>query len=48
MDAKTGAVLWKVNLGGAVMNGAMTYAVDGKQYITVNSGNVLATFALRE
>jgi len=26
----------------------MTYSVDGKQYVTVNSGNVLVTFALRE
>jgi alcohol dehydrogenase (cytochrome c) len=48
LDARTGAVLWKASLGGAVLNGPMTYAVDGKQYVTVNSGNVLVTFALRE
>jgi alcohol dehydrogenase (cytochrome c) len=48
LDAKTGTELWKANLGGAVMSGPITYSVDGKQYITVNSGNVLATFALRE
>ncbi|HKC55671.1 MAG TPA: PQQ-dependent dehydrogenase, methanol/ethanol family [Vicinamibacterales bacterium] len=48
LDARTGAVLWKASLGGAIMNGPMTYSIDGKQYVTVNSGNVLVTFALRE
>jgi alcohol dehydrogenase (cytochrome c) len=48
LDARTGTVLWKTSLGGAIMNGPITYSVDGKQYVTVNSGNVLVTFALRE
>ncbi len=48
LDARTGAGLWKTSLGGAIMNGPITYSVDGKQYVTVNSGNVLVTFALRE
>jgi alcohol dehydrogenase (cytochrome c) len=48
LDARSGAVLWKASLGGAIMNGPMTYSIDGKQYVTVNSGNVLVTFALRE
>jgi len=48
LDARTGAALWKANLGGAIMNGPITYLVDGKQYVTVNAGNVLVTFALRE
>ena len=48
LDARTGAVLWKVSLGSPIMNGPITYLVDGKQYVTVNSGNVLVTFALRE
>jgi len=26
----------------------ITYAVDGKQYVTVISGNMMATFGLRE
>jgi len=26
----------------------MTYAVDGKQYVSVISGNSLVTFALRD
>jgi len=48
LDARTGAMLWKTSLGGAIMNGPVTYSVEGKQYVTVNSGNVLVTFALRE
>ena len=48
LDARTGAVLWKTQLGGAIMSAPVTYSVDGKQYVIVNAGNVMATFALRE
>jgi len=48
LDARTGNVLWKSQLGGAIMSAPVTYSVDGKQYVIVNSGNVMATFALRE
>jgi alcohol dehydrogenase (cytochrome c) len=48
LDARTGAVLWKTYLGGAIMSAPVTYSIDGKQYVIVNSGNVMATFALRE
>jgi len=48
LDARTGTVLWKAALGGAVMSAPVTYSVDGKQYVIVNSGNVMATFGLRE
>jgi alcohol dehydrogenase (cytochrome c) len=48
LDARTGAELWKTFLGGAIMSAPVTYAIDGKQYVIVNSGNVMATFALRE
>jgi alcohol dehydrogenase (cytochrome c) len=48
LNARTGALLWKVNLGGQIVNGPMTYQVDGRQYVSVISGNVLATFALPE
>ena len=46
-DARTGDLLWKVNLGGAVINAPITYEVDGKQYVSVIAGNILATFGLR-
>jgi alcohol dehydrogenase (cytochrome c) len=48
LDARTGTVLWKTYLGGAIMSAPVTYSVDGKQYVIVNSGNVMAAFALRE
>ena len=41
LDARTGALLWKTNLGGQIVNGPMTYEVDGKQYVAVISGNIL-------
>jgi alcohol dehydrogenase (cytochrome c) len=48
LDARTGALLWKTNLGGQIVNGPMTYEVDGKQYVAVISGNNLVTFGLRD
>ncbi len=46
-DAKAGKLLWKANLGGSIVNAPVTYQVDGRQFVSVISGNVLATFALR-
>jgi alcohol dehydrogenase (cytochrome c) len=48
LDAKTGTELWKASLGGQIVNGPITYAVDGKQYVAVISGNSLIAFALRD
>ena len=48
LHARTGELLWKVSLGGQIVNGPITYAVDGKQYVTVISGNSLLTFGLRD
>jgi glucose dehydrogenase len=47
LDARTGALLWKVNVGGETAAGPMSYQVDGKQYIAVAAGHSLFTFALR-
>ena len=47
LDARTGALLWKVSLGGSIVNGPVSYQVAGKQYVTVIAGNALFTFALR-
>jgi len=47
LDARTGLMLWKSALGGAVANGPMTYAVNGKQYVAVAAGNSLYAFGLR-
>jgi alcohol dehydrogenase (cytochrome c) len=37
-DADTGKVLWESVVGGMVMTSTITYAVNGKQYILVNTG----------
>ena len=47
LDARTGEVLWQMALGGSVQSGAMTYSVDGKQYVAVAAGNTLFAFGLR-
>ena len=48
LDARTGALLWKASLGSQIVNGPITYAVDGKQYVAVIAGQALSTFALRD
>ncbi len=47
LDAASGELLWKRNLGGQIVMAPVTYMVDGEQYLTVISGHVLAAFALR-
>ena len=47
LDARTGRMLWKSSLGGAIANGPMTYAVNGKQYVAIAAGNSLYVFGLR-
>jgi glucose dehydrogenase len=46
LDAATGDELWHTSLGARVHAAPMTYAVDGKQFVTIASGNVLFTFGL--
>lgn len=49
LDARTGALLWKSNLGSAqISSGPITYEVAGKQFVAVICGNVLAAYALRD
>ena len=48
LDARTGKQLWRSSLGGQIVNGAMSYEIDGRQYIAIISGNDLVTFALRQ
>ena len=47
LDARTGALLWKTNLGGQIANGPISYEVDGKQYVAIIAGHSLVSFALR-
>ena len=48
LDARTGALLWKASLGSQIVNGPISYAVDGKQYVATISGLSLVVFGLRE
>jgi alcohol dehydrogenase (cytochrome c) len=48
LDARTGKLLWKTNLGGQIVNGPISYEVGGKQYIATISGLNLVAFALRD
>jgi alcohol dehydrogenase (cytochrome c) len=47
-DAKTGKNLWKFNTGNRLVTSAITYTVNGRQYVTMPSGTVVLTFALPE
>ncbi len=38
-DDETGEVLWEINLGSAVTGFPISYAVDGRQYVAVSTGN---------
>jgi alcohol dehydrogenase (cytochrome c) len=48
LDAKTGAMLWKILLGGPVAAGPMSYAINGRQYVTVNAGTSMFVFAVKQ
>ena len=48
LDAKTGELLWKTNLGGQIVNGPISYEVDGEQYLATIAGHSLVAFALRD
>lgn len=48
LDARTGAVLWKLNLGAQIVMAPITFQVDGKQYVSVIAGHTLMTFGLRD
>ena len=48
LDARTGNLLWKMNLGGQMAAGPMTYSVDGRQYVAIAAGHAIFSFALPE
>src|SRR6202046_1315047 len=47
LDGRSGELLWKANVGGAVASGPISYAVKGKQYIAVSAGNSLLVYGLK-
>ena len=46
LDARTGAPLWTVGLGGTVSSGPITWAVNGKQFVGVCAGSAFYAFGL--
>ena len=46
LNARTGELLWKMNLGGQMAAGPMSYQVDGRQYVAIASGRSIFSFAL--
>ena len=47
-DPLTGKPLWHVKLAGSLNNGAITYMLDGRQYLVVAGGDELYAFTLPE
>lgn len=39
LDARDGKVLYRFNAGGPLNGGVITYAINGRQYVVVNSGS---------
>src|SRR5580658_617386 len=48
LDGRSGELLWKANVGGAVSSGPISYSVNGRQYIAVSAGNSLLVYALKQ
>ncbi|MCX6599904.1 MAG: PQQ-dependent dehydrogenase, methanol/ethanol family [Acidobacteria bacterium] len=46
LESKTGALLWKFNLGYALKSSPITWEVGGRQYITMGAGSSVVSFAL--
>ena len=48
LDAQTGRDIWHVQLGAAIYSAAVTYQVNGKQYVVIPAGSALFAFAVSE
>jgi alcohol dehydrogenase (cytochrome c) len=48
LDARSGEMLWKGNVGGQVSAGPMAYAVNGRQYVAIAAGSALFVYGLRQ
>ncbi len=46
LDAASGKVLWRFPAGGRITANPVTYMVDGRQHVTIASGQALVAFAL--
>jgi alcohol dehydrogenase (cytochrome c) len=48
LDARNGDMLWKVNLGGNIASGPISFSADGKQYVAVCGEGALYVFGLAD
>jgi len=48
LDARNGALLYYRNLGGQIVMAPVTFMTNGKQYISIISGNSLFTYGLKD
>jgi alcohol dehydrogenase (cytochrome c) len=48
LDAGTGQDLWHVQLGAAIYSTAITYQLNGKQYVVIPAGSTLFAFAVSQ
>ncbi len=48
LDARNGKVLWRYQLGEVIAASPITYAVDGKQYVSIASATAIWSFGLFE
>ena len=46
LDAATGKSLWHYQTGGEIRSSAISYEMDGKQYVAIAGDSTLFTFAL--
>jgi alcohol dehydrogenase (cytochrome c) len=46
LEAKTGKLLWRKQLGSTYRSSPISYAVDGRQYVAIAAESVLYTFRL--
>ena len=46
MDSTSGETLWHTTVGANQTNGAITFELDGKQYVVVGAGDSLYAFTL--
>ncbi len=47
LDARTGALLWRTSVGGAVSAAPMSFSVGGRQHVAIAAGSALFVYALR-
>jgi len=48
LDSRSGKLLWKIQTGSDIATAPVTFAVNGRQYVSIASGAALLTFALPE